>query len=601
VDLALDEAGGSSTGSDAVTQRRIVLVLAIVIGLTRFLAIAQTMFDWDEALFSLGVRDYDVNDHRPHPPGYPLFIAAAKVIAVSGLDAFRCLQIVVVLGALFLFPALYLLARELGFDFRTSVAGAVVYVFLPNVWIYGGTGFSDVPATTLTFIACALLLRGRRPDEGATRAYLAGAVVLGIVAGIRPANLIIGAVPALMATWAQFRAKAYRAVAAAMILGAAIVAGSYLGAALASRGLHDFIEIVRAQSKYVRDVDSWRNPARPSLYQAAKAFLLWPFWQEDVLTAIAIAGALSTIAAVVRRRMAPLLTLAMFMPLALISWLNLDISAAGRYAIVYLAAYVLLAADGFLLLGQKVQIVFCAAIVIVLIVWTWPALQAQRTRAAPPVAALQWVHDNVPPSDTVYVHGRFGPQSDYVLADRHPKFFENPEDIPETMGDAWVVDWRIHEGGQSFASAHGRLWRIIRRRNFEASVSRAKGLVRYVRGWHEPEGTGARFWRWSEKEGTILLPSIHGSGTVSLRLWVPISWLPAAPAVDIYWNGQALDHFTATTEIVERTWTLPSRADHGNELRLVTSATVIPARRGKSNDARELGLRLDRLSWMPSQ
>jgi hypothetical protein len=580
-----------------VTQRRIVMVLAIVIGLSRFLAVAQTMFDWDEALFSLGVRDYDVNDHRPHPPGYPLFIAAAKVIAVTGLDAFRCLQIVVVLGALFLFPALYLLAREIGFEFRTAVAGAAVYAFLPNVWIYGGTAFSDVPATTLTFIACALLLRGR----SAPRAYIAGAVVLGIVAGIRPANLVIGAVPALMATWAQLRAKSYRAVATAMILGVAIVAGSYLGAALASRGLHDFIEIVHAQSKYVRDVDSWRNPARPSLYQAAKAFLLWPFWQEDVLTAIAIAGALSTIAAVVRRRLAPLLTLAMFMPLALISWLNLDISAAGRYAIVYLAAYVLLAADGFLLFGRKTQIVFCSAIVLVLIVWTWPALQAQRTRASPPVAALQWVHDNVPPSETVYVQGRFGPQSDYVLADRHPRFFENPEDIPETTGDAWVVDWRIHEGGQSFASPHGRLWRIIRRRNFEASVSRAKGLVRYVRGWHEPEGTGSRFWRWSEKEGTILLPAIRGSGRVSLRLWVPISWLPAAPAVDIYWNGQILDHFTATAEIVERSWNLPSRAGQSNELRLVTSATVIPARGGKSNDARELGLRLDRLSWMPAQ
>lgn len=591
----------SSLGSGPITQRRILLVLAIVIGLTRFLAIAETMFDWDEALFSLGVRDYDVTDHRPHPPGYPLFIAAAKIIALTGLDAFRCLQIIVVLGALFLFPALYFLAREIGFDFRTSVAGAVVYVFLPNVWVYGGTGFSDIPATTIVFIACALLLRGRRPCEGATRAYIAGAIVLGIAAGIRPANLLIGAVPALMATWSQIRAKSYRAVAAAMILGVAIVAGSYLGAALASRGVAVFIEAVRVQSKYVRDIDSWRNPARPSLYRAAKAFLLWPFWQEDVLTAIAIAGAFSTIAAVVRRRVASLLTLAMFMPLALTSWLNLDINAAGRYAIAYLAAYALLAADGFALFGRKVQAVFCSAIVIVLIVWTWPALHSQRTRAAPPVAALQWVHDNVPPSAAVYVHGRFGPQSDYVLADRRPKFFEEPEDIPEAMGDAWVVDWRIHEGGQSFSSPHGRLWRIIRRRNFEASVSRARGMVRYGRGWHETEGSGDRLWRWTQKEGTVFLPMIRGSGVVSVQLWVPVAWLPAPPTIDVFWNGQPIDRFTPTTKEVERSWTVPSRGDQPNELRLVTSATVIPARNGKSNDRRELGLRLDRLSWMPVQ
>ena len=66
------------------------------------------------------------------------------------------------------------------------------------------------------------------------------------------------------------------------------------------------------------------------------------------------------IAALVRRRMAPLLTLAMFMPLALTSWLNLDIDAAGRYAIGYMAAHALLAADGFLLFGRKVQIALCS-------------------------------------------------------------------------------------------------------------------------------------------------------------------------------------------------------------------------------------------------
>ena len=92
---------------------------------------------------------------------------------------------------------------------------------------------------------------------------------------------------------------------------------------------------------------------------------------------------------------------------------------------------------------------------IVLIAWTWPALRSQRTRSRRlRSAALQWVRDNVPPTEPVYVHGRFGPQSDYVLADRHPQFFEEPEDIPEAMGEAWVVDWRVHEGGQSFASPH---------------------------------------------------------------------------------------------------------------------------------------------------
>src|SRR2546422_10220375 len=34
--------------------------------------------DLDSINFALGVRHFDVAEHQPHPPGYPLFIVAAK-------------------------------------------------------------------------------------------------------------------------------------------------------------------------------------------------------------------------------------------------------------------------------------------------------------------------------------------------------------------------------------------------------------------------------------------------------------------------------------------------------------------------------------------
>lgn len=575
-----------------MTQGRIVLILSIAIAMTRLLAIAQSPFDWDEALFSLGVRDYEVPEHRPHPPGYPLFILAAKLIALTGLDAFRCLQVVVVLGALFVFPAVYLLAREIGFDFATSVAGAAVYAFLPNVWIYGGTAFSDVPATTIVFFACALLLRGRRDP----RAYIAGAVLLGISAGIRPANLLVGAAPALLATWAQIRAKSYRAVAAAMFLGAAIVAGSYAGAALASRSVRDYIDVIREQSRYVREVDSWRNPGRPTLYEAAKLFGLWPFGQRDLLNALAIGATMSTIWSLVRRRTAPLLTLAIFTPLAATSWVNFDIANTSRYAIGYMAAHALLAADGFRLLGRKAQIAMCTAVVLVFIVWSWPALRSQRTTDAPPVAALKWVRENVPPSTPVWMYGAFGPLSDYLLTDRRPAFFDEVEQIPPTTGEAWVVDWRLRDGGHSFVRPHTTLWKVIRQRHFEASVSPVASLVRYGDGWHHAEGTGATTYRWMTKEGVVFLPPFRGTGMLAIRGKLHDA-LPSRPTIEIRWNGQTIDRFIATTDDVQRSWTLSSRGDAPNELRISTSGSVVPAQLGLSIDTRELGLRLDRLSW----
>ena len=40
--------------------------------------------DLDSINFALGVRQYDVSQHQPHPPGYPLFIGAAKALHEIG-------------------------------------------------------------------------------------------------------------------------------------------------------------------------------------------------------------------------------------------------------------------------------------------------------------------------------------------------------------------------------------------------------------------------------------------------------------------------------------------------------------------------------------
>ena len=39
---------------------------------------AASLEDLDSINFALGVRDFDVTRHQPHPPGYPLYVLAAK-------------------------------------------------------------------------------------------------------------------------------------------------------------------------------------------------------------------------------------------------------------------------------------------------------------------------------------------------------------------------------------------------------------------------------------------------------------------------------------------------------------------------------------------
>ena len=42
-------------------------------------ALPPTLEDLDSVNFALGVRHFDVAQHQPHPPGYPIFIALGKL------------------------------------------------------------------------------------------------------------------------------------------------------------------------------------------------------------------------------------------------------------------------------------------------------------------------------------------------------------------------------------------------------------------------------------------------------------------------------------------------------------------------------------------
>jgi hypothetical protein len=576
-------------------QRRVLLLLTIVVGLTRFLAVAHSLNDWDEATFSLGVMEYEISLHHPHPPGYPLFVAAAKVVHLLGVNEYRSLQVVVLLGALLLFPAVALFARECGFRFATAVCGAVIYVFLPNVWIYSGTGFSDIPATAVGFLAGWLLLRGRHDG----RAYLLGAVVLGIAAGMRIPNLLIGAAPAVLATFYPLRARDFRGVALATLLGGAIVGGSYLGAALASGTIEEYRADLRQQSEYVRKVDSWRNPARPPLKEAAKSFFVWPVEQYEQMGWLGTLALTGIAAIVVRRRWALLFPIVMFAPFMLLAWLTLDIQAAGRYAIPYMSLHALYAAHLLAVVGRKpaVQAALAAAVVTVFAVWSWPALRLQRTTDAPVAGALGWIARNVPKSSAVFVHGWIGPQGMYLLRDRDKSFYEDPRDLRGVGGETWVVEPRIIEGGHNFVWPRNALWKILRRRNFEAAVLRLASLIEYGDGFYSMEGSGADTFRWMGKEARVTLPAMPNAGKLAMRIYVPIDTIQPPPVIEVRVNGALLERFRTRTEpLVTKSWTVASRQDAPNELVISTSDVVVPG----NGDPRQLGLRIDSISWMPA-
>lgn len=446
------------------SQRHLLVVLTILVGLTRLFAHASSLFDWDEALFARGVRYYDVSDDRPHAPGYPLFVAAAKVANLVVHDDFRSLQLVVTAGAVSLFPALTVLGFELGFDFSTSILAALIFTFLPNVWVYGGTGFSDIPAIAFCLIGSCLVLRRAANN----RLFILGIAIVGISCGIRPANILIAALP--VAESLRRKSRVGRTQILAFTVGIAIILASYGGAALASSSPQAYWKVFRKQSTYVLNQDSFQNPGRPSLPRLAVDFLLEPVHQPVLMGIVDILAVVGLFSSYRRRRRSGALTLLMFMPVALFSWLMLDYGAAGRYSIAYLPAYALFAAEGLSSLFQgNLRTVIAAGLVGSMAIWTWPGLSEQRTVVAPPVAAFNWIKNNVPRSNVLYVNAKLAPQGAYLLPGRPQVHFNRLEEVPRNQ-DVWVIDVDYTRSGREFTISRNPLWDILRRRNFETSV-----------------------------------------------------------------------------------------------------------------------------------
>jgi hypothetical protein len=434
------------------------------VALTRLFALSTSLWDWDEALFCSALREYDVVHYRPHPPGYPLFIALGQVTRLLFDSDFRALQALNVLGSMALFPLVYLLARELRFAFRTSYLGALLFAFFPNVWFYGGTAYSEIISLAVALAAMILLLRGR----------LSGAFVLALAAAIRPQIALIGIIPFWKA--ASRPPLSYRRFTAFISLFAAVTLAAYVSAAFFSESVSGYLDVLRHQGNYFRTVDSFMNPERESLGVLADRFLFEAMPGAGRAAAVAVFAVIALVAAAVRRQWSVFQLAAIFLPHALAAWLMFDQLAVARYTLPHVTMHAVLAAEGIgvvaALFGRfaaRLQTLLVAALIALFVIWTAPGLRVVATSDAPPVAAMKLIRRAVPADETIYAFHSLSPFTHYYLADRRVVHVRAASEAPPDA--VYVAEGRLSGGDvRTFERERNPLTRIARRRYFTVSV-----------------------------------------------------------------------------------------------------------------------------------
>src|SRR5688572_20025316 len=407
---------GAAPAPGLVTVQRLLAALALIFALAHIPFLATSLEDIDSVNFALGVRDFDVATHRPHPPGYPVYIALGKVataITGFGIDSppsvveAKALAMLSLLAGLVAIVLLYRVFAALGaspaFDIQ-AVAAAALTVTCPLFWYLAVRPLSDLPglAFALASQACLLLAwsRQRPGDEGdrrlspsamraSGRMIVAGALLAGLAIGVRSQTMWLS-MPLLIVVLFD---RIGRGVAGALIGSAIMFAAGGLvwgiPLLIASGGWNAYLAALGTQAgeDFMAGEMLYTNPSpRAAAFALIRTFV-HP-WDAATLAIVVLALAGAGVVQLLwrdRRSLAPLIALSV--PYLIFHLLFQDTSFV-RYALPLVPVIAFLAVRGIALLSAAAVPIAAAVLSIAGVAIASPVLVAYGAEQSPTVRVL---------------------------------------------------------------------------------------------------------------------------------------------------------------------------------------------------------------------
>ncbi|HEV8253442.1 MAG TPA: hypothetical protein VGQ78_01700 [Vicinamibacteria bacterium] len=366
----------------------------MLVFVSRAAFLPPTLEDIDTVNFALALDDFDVSRHQPHPPGYPVYVAAGKLMHALVPRPVTALALVSALSqAALVFPLVAVL-RGLGLGSGETAAAAALVLSNGVLWLNGARPMSDSFGLLAVLGAQALLLRARDRPGLLPAASLATALAIGV--RLQAALLTLP-------LWglALVRAKRGRALSVA-----ALAAGIGLWAVplmVQSGGVAAYrAAVARAAADSLPVEPLLAHPTPNRAARAAVWVLVRPMgWTVLLLATTGMAIAL------VRRRAALALALLAFGPYLLVHTLLQQVTTI-RYSLPYLPLIAWLAVVGASWVLPRPA---GAALAAAAVAWgagiALPALLAYHRSASPPYAALHALGAVASPPDRFELGGHY--------------------------------------------------------------------------------------------------------------------------------------------------------------------------------------------------
>ena len=165
-----------------MNRSAVIVCLAAIFLALHLPYLPKSLEDLDSINFALGVRQFDVAHHQPHPPGYPVYIALAKIVHAAVPDEARALGLVsaaagglgvLAIGAFFV--RLERFSGPMGW-----VPAAALALTSPLYWFTAVRPLSDMPG-----LAAALGVQALTLGAGSARGLYVASFCAGVATGIR--------------------------------------------------------------------------------------------------------------------------------------------------------------------------------------------------------------------------------------------------------------------------------------------------------------------------------------------------------------------------------------------------------------------------------